>query len=40
MNINIFVGSIGDLIESKFKRQYAVKDSGKILKATGECLID
>ena len=35
-----FIGSIGDLIESKFKRQYEVKDSGKILKAMVECLID
>ena len=30
-----FIGSVGDLIESKFKRQYAVKDSGKILKSHG-----
>ena len=30
-----FIGSIGDLIESKFKRQYEVKDSGKILKSHG-----
>jgi len=30
-----FIGSVGDLIESKFKRQYAIKDSGKILKSHG-----
>ena len=33
-----FIGSIGDLIESKFKRQYEVKDSGKILKSHGGML--